>query len=47
MNDETPAGRDNAGEAETVHGSVTNDGKLKARNFVSSLHCHNSVLNVE
>jgi hypothetical protein len=36
MNDETPAGRDNAGEAETVHGSATNDGELKARNLLAA-----------
>ena len=36
MNDETSAGRDNAGEAETVHGSVANDGKLKARSVLAA-----------
>ena len=36
MNDETPRGRDNVGEAEPVHGSVANDGELKARNVLAA-----------
>jgi hypothetical protein len=47
MNGETPASRDNAGEAETAHGNVTNDGELKGKKLVSSSHCHNSALDAE
>jgi len=36
MNGETLAGRDNAGEAETFHGSVTSNGELKARNLLAA-----------